>query len=359
MLQIHRAVAPNGDQVGHIVHAAHLRVAPGDTILDGLLIFVKVVQQRVVVGVQKLVDAQLCAVDGELPADDRIGVGPQRAVAHIQPQRAISQHIQPFVGVYTDKVQPQLRQTGPGGVLPAVIHPALEPLHQFPELVVPQLDGVLGPLVKAIRVDGVDEAVIGLVGRGIQPVAGGQVIQHPQISRVCEQRCVFAGVIPDIGNESLIHRAPGAVHNFGCLDAVNVDGQVLDGQQFQVQAVHRQRADAGVQPLDGDPVFCLLGLLVFVLNAEPLALMDGAENAACDVVHLPLLSAVMAKFYIVIAIITSHPHRGNCFAETNAADRHRRRISWYDVVCKGCRAASPLAAAKFLLFFVKSCSCLS
>ena len=68
-----------------------------------------------------------------------------------------------------------------------------------------------------------DQAVVGLVGRGVQPIAGGQIIQHPQVSGVVKQRRVPPGVVADVVDERLVDGAPRAVHDLGGLDPVNAD----------------------------------------------------------------------------------------------------------------------------------------
>lgn len=222
MLQVHGAVAADGDEVGQVIDP-HPRVAAGDAVLDGLGVLRELVQQRIVVGIQKLMDAQLAAVDGELPADDRLRLGPQDALFHVEPQRAVGQYVQPLPGVNADKVQPQRGQAGAGGVLAAVLDPALEPAHQLTELVVGQLQRVLLIIGKAVGVNLMDQAVVGLVGRGVQPVAGGQIVQHPQVGGVVKQRRVPPGVVADVVDERLVDGAPRAVHDLGGLDAVNAD----------------------------------------------------------------------------------------------------------------------------------------
>ena len=211
MLQVHGAVAADGDEVGQVIDP-HPRVAAGDAVLDGLGVLRELVQQRIVVGIQKLMDAQLAAVDGELPADDRLRLGPQGTLFHVEPQRAVGQHVQPLPG-----------QAGAGGVLAAVLDPALEPAHQLTELVVGQLQRVLLIIGKAVGVNLMDQAVVGLVGRGVQPVAGGQIVQHPQVGGVVKQRRVPPGVVADVVDERLVDGAPRAVHDLGGLDAVNAD----------------------------------------------------------------------------------------------------------------------------------------
>ena len=52
-----------------------------------------------------------------------------------------------------------------------------------------------------------------------------------------------------------------------------------------MQPVNVQGAGPGVHPADSDPIFGLLGLLVFVFNAQPPPLMNGTENRARDVVQ--------------------------------------------------------------------------
>ena len=222
MLQVHGAVAADGDEVGQVIDP-HPRVAAGDAVLDGLGVLRELVQQRIVVGIQKLMDAQLAAVDGELPADDRLRLGPQGALFHVEPQRAVGQHVQPLPGVNTDKIQPQRGQAGAGGVPVAVLDPALEPAHQLTELVVGQLQRVLLIIGKAVGVNLMDQAVVGLVGRSVQPVAGGQIVQHPQVGGVVKQRRVPPGVVADVVDERLVDGAPRAVHDLGGLDAVNAD----------------------------------------------------------------------------------------------------------------------------------------
>ena len=110
-----------------------------------------------------------------------------------------------------------------GGVLAAVLDPALEPAHQLTELVVGQLQRVLLIIGKAVGVNLMDQAVVGLVGRGVQPVAGGQIVQHPQVGGVVKQRRVPPGVVADVVDERLVDGAPRAVHDLGGLDAVNAD----------------------------------------------------------------------------------------------------------------------------------------
>ena len=110
-----------------------------------------------------------------------------------------------------------------GGVLAAVLDPALEPAHQLTELVVGQLQRVLLIIGKAVGVNLMDQAVVGLVGRGVQPIAGGQIIQHPQVSGVVKQRRVPPGVVADVVDERLVDGAPRAVHDLGGLDPVNAD----------------------------------------------------------------------------------------------------------------------------------------
>ena len=110
-----------------------------------------------------------------------------------------------------------------GGVLAAVLDPALEPAHQLTELVVGQLQCVLLIIGKAVGVNLMDQAVVGLVGRGVQPVAGGQIVQHPQVGGVVKQRRVPPGVVADVVDERLVDGAPRAVHDLGGLDAVNAD----------------------------------------------------------------------------------------------------------------------------------------
>lgn len=134
----------------------------------------ELVQQRIVVSIQKLMDAQLAAVDGELPADDRLRLGPQGALFHVEPQRAVGQHVQPLPGVNTDKVQPQRGQAGAAAFRWRSSTRALEPAHQLTELVVGQLQRVLLIIGKAVGVNLMDQAVVGLVGRGVQPVAAAR-----------------------------------------------------------------------------------------------------------------------------------------------------------------------------------------
>ena len=110
-----------------------------------------------------------------------------------------------------------------GGVLAAVLDPALEPAHQLTELVVGQLQRVLLIIGKAVGVNLMDQAVVGLVGRGVQPVAGGQIVQHPQVGGVVKQRRVPPGGVADVIDERLVDGAPRAVHDLGGLDAVNAD----------------------------------------------------------------------------------------------------------------------------------------
>ena len=110
-----------------------------------------------------------------------------------------------------------------GGVLAAVLDSALEPAHQLTELVVGQLQRVLLIIGKAVGVNLMDQAVVGLVGRGVQPVAGGQIVQHPQVCSVVKQRRVPPGVVADVVDERLVDGAPRAVHDLGGLDAVNAD----------------------------------------------------------------------------------------------------------------------------------------
>ena len=105
----------------------------------------------------------------------------------------------------------------------AVLDPALEPAHQLTELVVGQLQRVLLIIGKAVGVNLMDQAVVGLVGRGVQPVAGGQIVQHPQVGGVVKQRRVPPGVVADVVDERLVDGAPRAVHDLGGLDAVNAD----------------------------------------------------------------------------------------------------------------------------------------
>ena len=68
-----------------------------------------------------------------------------------------------------------------------------------------------------------DQAVVRLVGRGVQPVAGGQIVQHPQVCGVVKQRRVPPGVVADVVDERLVDGAPRAVDDLGGLDAVNAD----------------------------------------------------------------------------------------------------------------------------------------
>ena len=286
VLQIDGAVAVDGDEVGHVVDAVQLRVAAGDAILDVLQILRKMFKQREVVSVEELMDAELRAVDRELAADDRLRLSAQGAALDIEPQRAVGQHVQPLRRGQADEVQPQLRQAGTGGTALAVVDPALEPLDKLAELVVVEFKGALLIGGEGVAVDLVHKGKITLVGRGVQPAAGGQIVQHPQVGGVVEQRGVAAGVFADVIDERLIDSAPRAVDDLGSLDTVDADAvKLLHGQQAEVQPVDGQRAGFGVEGFDGDPVFCQLGLLVAVLDAEPLALMDGAKNAAGDGIH--------------------------------------------------------------------------
>ena len=102
-LQIDQAVPPNGDQVGHVVHTAQLGVLAGDAVLDALLVALEIVQQRTIVAVQEKADALRGArvvfiIQAKLPAKHNVP-GRQAAAAHIQPQRPVSQHVQPLPGV--------------------------------------------------------------------------------------------------------------------------------------------------------------------------------------------------------------------------------------------------------------------
>ena len=71
-MQIQRHVHPQTDQVGHVVHLA----APArDTVLDLLLIFLKIRQQLILVSVQESTDILFDSFQGKLRTYGKVLVG--------------------------------------------------------------------------------------------------------------------------------------------------------------------------------------------------------------------------------------------------------------------------------------------
>ena len=287
LVQIGDAVPPDAHKIGHVIHPAQRGIFRGDEVLDALLILLKIVQQHKVVRVQKLADALdggyvLACVQQEFPAQRHLLSGAQRAVFHIQIQRPVGQHIQPVFGGDAQQIQPQRHQPKrlagaalSGGAL-------LEPLHDLAELPVIQL---VHAVLQAAFVQPLNELVVRPVGGVVQLAAGGQIVQHPQVGGAAEQRVIAAGVVVHIPQQCLVAGAKAALHHLGPLDAVKVQGVLLHRVIVQVQPIHDEGAVFRVQPPDARPEPGHLVGAVSVFDAQPLALVEGAEHCSGDTGH--------------------------------------------------------------------------
>ena len=130
-----------------------------------------------------------------------------------------------------------------------------------------------------------DQGIVGLVRHAVQPVAGRQIVQHPQVDRAAEQRRIFVRVFLHIRHKRLVHRAPGAFHQLSGADTVEIDREFLHSQLPQVQPIHDQNAAGQLQLPDGDPVSGGLFVSVAIFNGQPFALMDGFEDGSVDTGH--------------------------------------------------------------------------
>ena len=273
-------IPPDGNQIRHVVHAPELRVAGRDAVLDPLEVLFEMIEQVVVFGVQELPQAYFFTLDREFTAENDFFQCAQFPLFDIQRQRPVCQHIQPFLGINTDKVERQLldAQLLPGRALA----PLLEIFHDLAELRVVQRQTAAR---KGIAVQMLDQGIVGLVRHAVQPVAGRQIVQHPQVDRAAEQRRIFVRVFLHIRHKRLVHRAPGAFHQLSGADTVEIDREFLHGQLPQVQPIHDQNAAGQLQLPDGDPVSGGLFVSVAIFNGQPFALMDGLEDGSVDTGH--------------------------------------------------------------------------
>ena len=181
IIQIHMHIPPDRDKIGHIVDAPKLGIVGGDPVLDPFKVLFQMIEQVIVLGVQKLPQADLVALDCEFAAENDLVPGAQFPLFDVQHQRPVRQHIQTSGRVYADEVEPQLLdvQLPAGRALGAL----LEVFHNLAELRIVQGQPTAR---KGIAVQVPDQGVVCLVGHAVQPVAGGQVVQHPQVDRVGE-----------------------------------------------------------------------------------------------------------------------------------------------------------------------------